>query len=146
MPSADQSHESPPESSPTRIPATDGGSLTGTKPGDLVQFVVSNSGSRQYRSVGTFGINDHASVPVHLNDTVPVSVQVAGNVSSILFGFPKAARIEVGGNLINSRFEGQNGHVRILSCHFGSCILHRFPPSLRAPIGLPLRPPRWGEA
>jgi filamentous hemagglutinin family protein len=105
---------------------TDGGSLTGTKPGDLVQFVVSDSGGRQYRSFGTFGINDHAPVPVHLNDPVPVNVQVAGNVSSILFGFPKAARIEVGGNVINSRFEGQNLRATdVTSIHVAGDIINR---------------------
>ncbi len=105
---------------------TDGGSLTGTKPGDLVQFVVSDSDARQYRSFGTFGINDHADVPVHLNDTVPVNVRVAGNLSSILFGLPKAARIEVGGNLVNSRFEGQNLRpTDVTSIHVTGDIINR---------------------
>ncbi len=105
---------------------TDGGSLTGTKPGDLVQFVVSDSDARQYRSFGTFGINDHADVPVHLNDTVPVNVQVSGNLSSILFGVPKAARIEVGGNMVNSRFEGQNLRpTDVTSIHVAGDIINR---------------------
>lgn len=105
---------------------TDGGSLTGTKPGDLVQFVVSDSDARQYRSFGTFGINDHADVPVHLNDSVPVNVQVSGNLSSILFGVPKAARIEVAGNLVNSRFEGQNLRPSdVTSIHVAGDIINR---------------------
>lgn len=105
---------------------TDGGSLTGTKPGDLVQFVVSDSSARQYRSFGTFGINDHAAVPVHLGDTTPVNVQVSGNLSSILFGVPKAARIEVGGNMVNSRFEGQNLRATdVTSIHVGGDIINR---------------------
>lgn len=105
---------------------TDGGSLTGTKPGDLVQFIVSDSDARQYRSFGTFGINDHADVPVHRNDTVPVNVQVSGNLSSILFGVPKAARIEVGGNLVNSRFEGQNLRATdVTSIHVAGDIINR---------------------
>lgn len=105
---------------------TDGGSLTGTKPGDLVQFVVSDSDTRQYRRSGTFGINDHADVPVHLNDTVPVNVQVSGNLSSILFGMPKAARIEVGGNMVNTRFEGQNlRSTDITSIHVAGDIINR---------------------
>ena len=87
---------------------TDGGSLVGSKPGDLVQWVVSDSAARQYRSFGSFGINDHAPSPVQLANPLPIQLNISGDVSSILFGFPRQARLNVGGDLVNSRLEGQN--------------------------------------
>jgi filamentous hemagglutinin family protein len=90
------------------ITTTDSGPLVGTKPGDLTQLVVSDSAARQYRSYGTFGINDHAPVPIQLGNPNPIQVNVSGDVRSVLFGFPRQARLTVGGDFINSRFEGQN--------------------------------------
>ncbi|HAB15972.1 MAG TPA: hypothetical protein DCE44_05935, partial [Verrucomicrobiales bacterium] len=84
------------------------GSLIGTKPGDLVQLIVSDSDRRQYRSVGDFGLNDHARTPVHLHDPEAINLDIAGDFSSILLGVPKRAEIKVGGDLINTRFDGQN--------------------------------------
>jgi filamentous hemagglutinin family protein len=105
---------------------TAGGSVIGTKPGDLVQFVVSDSAARQYRSFGQFGISDHGPVPIHLNDPVPVTMDIAGNLSAVLFGFPKAAHIRVGGDMINSRFEGQNLRATdVTSLHVVGDIINR---------------------
>lgn len=91
-----------------RISTTDGGSLVGTKPGDLTQFIVSDSGKTQYQEFGDFGIADHASIPVHLDDTESVVLDIDGDLSAVLIGSPKRAEITVGGDMINSRFDGQN--------------------------------------
>lgn len=91
-----------------KITTTDGGSLVGTVAGDLTSLVVSDSGKTQYRAAGDFGVADHAATPVHLNDTEPVSLNIAGNMRGILLAIPKRAEVKVGGNLINSRFDGQN--------------------------------------
>jgi filamentous hemagglutinin family protein len=90
------------------ITTTDGGSLVGTRSEGLTQLIVSDSGRSQYRAFGDFGIADHAATPVHLANSEPIRIDVAGNVSGILFGLPKRAEIRVGGNAINSRIEGQN--------------------------------------
>lgn len=90
------------------IQTTGEGSLIGTKPGDLVQLVVSDSERRQYRNSGDFGLTDHARVPLHLEDLEPVRLDIAGDLKGILLGVPKRAEITVGGDMINSRFDGQN--------------------------------------
>jgi filamentous hemagglutinin family protein len=90
------------------LTTTDGGAVVGTKTGDLAQLIVSDSGKTQYRSFGDFGISDHAATPLHLNDAEPVRLNVAGDLRGVLLGSPKRAEITVGGNLVNSRFDGQN--------------------------------------
>jgi filamentous hemagglutinin family protein len=108
------------------LTTTDGGSLTGTRAGDLVQFVVSDSGSRQYRSFRDFGVDDHADVPVHVADTEPVRIDVSGDMVGILLGTPKAAHVSVGGDLVNSRFAGQNLRSTDVSfLHVGGDIRNR---------------------
>lgn len=90
------------------ITTTGGGSLVGTKSGDLAQLILSNSGRTQYRAFGDFGLADHAATPLHLESTEPVLLNISGDMSGILVGSPKRAEILVGGDMINSRFEGQN--------------------------------------
>ncbi|HVV72480.1 MAG TPA: filamentous hemagglutinin N-terminal domain-containing protein, partial [Verrucomicrobiae bacterium] len=92
------------------ITTTEGGSLVGTKPGDLTQLIVSDSGKRQYQEYGDFGIADHAGVPLHLQDPDPISLNIAGDMTSVLLGVPKRTVLNLGGNMINSRFDGQNLH------------------------------------
>jgi filamentous hemagglutinin family protein len=93
------------------VTTTAGGSLVGTLPGDLTQFIMSDSGQSQYTSSGAFGIADHAAVPVHLNHPTPVQLDISGDMDNILFIAPEAATINVGGNMNNSRFVGQNLHA-----------------------------------
>lgn len=90
------------------VTTTGGGSLVGTRSGDLVSLIVSDSGSDRYRSFGDFGIDDHATTPIHLNDTVPVSLSISGSMNNVLLGVPKRASVFVGGDMVNSRFSGQN--------------------------------------
>ncbi|MCW5557926.1 MAG: filamentous hemagglutinin N-terminal domain-containing protein [Verrucomicrobiae bacterium] len=91
-----------------QVTTTDGGSLVGTKSGELVSFVLSDSGQTQYRSFGDFGVDDHAETPVHLNDPNPVQLAISGDLRNVLLGAPKRAVVTVGGDMINSRFSGQN--------------------------------------
>lgn len=91
-----------------RITTTDGGSLIGTKNTGLTQLIMSDSSKTQYRAFGDFGLNDHAAVPVHLNDPDPIELNIDGDLTAILLGAPKRAEINVGGNMVNSRFAGQN--------------------------------------
>ncbi len=92
------------------IHTSDGGSLVGTRPGDLTQLVLSNSGKRQYRAFGDFGISDHGPNLLHSAASQPVQLAIAGDLRGVLIGSPKQTRITVGGNMVNSRFDGQNLH------------------------------------
>jgi filamentous hemagglutinin family protein len=90
------------------ITTTDGGSFVGTLSGDLAQFTMSDSGQSQYTTAASFGISDHASVPVHLDNATPVELNISGDMDDILLTVPEAATINVGGDMNNSRFVGQN--------------------------------------
>ena len=69
---------------------------------------MSDSSKTQYRTFGDFGLADHAAIPVHLNDSDPIQLNISGDMQAILLGAPKHAEINVGGDMINSRFDGQN--------------------------------------
>lgn len=90
------------------VTTTDGGSLTGAKTGDLAQLVLSDSTKSQYRAFGDFGISDHSDNPFLRENLDPVELQIDGDLSGILLGLPKRAEIHVGGDMINSRLEGQH--------------------------------------
>lgn len=92
------------------IATTDGGSLTGMRSGTLTQIIMSDSSRTQFRNGTDFGIADHAATPLHLNDLEPVRLDISGNLTGILLGVPKVAEINVVGDMINSRFNGQNLH------------------------------------
>lgn len=67
-----------------RITTTAGGSLVGAKSGDLAQLIMSDSGKTQYRQSGDFGVSDHASAPIHLNNDTPVILDISGNLGGTL--------------------------------------------------------------
>ena len=103
------------------ISTTGGGSLKGTLAGALVNLIMSDSPSSQYKPDddpnADFGASDHASAPVHVGDTLPVRLDISGNIGpvsvddptgGILLVSPKRAEIKVAGNMINSRFDVQN--------------------------------------
>jgi filamentous hemagglutinin family protein len=108
------------------ITTTAGGSLVGSTPGGLAQLVVSDSSKKQFKQSGDFGAADHAAVPLHLNDAVPVRLDIAGDMSGILLVSPKRAEITVGGDMVNSRLEAQNLHAGdVTSIHVGGDIRNR---------------------
>jgi filamentous hemagglutinin family protein len=74
----------------------------------IFNLIVSDSGSSQYRSSSSFGLNDHAATPVHLNSPTPLELNVGGDMDYVLLDAPEAAQISVGGNMNNSRFQGMN--------------------------------------
>ena len=102
-------------------PTEDTGSLKATQSGALVSLIMSDSASSQYKPDSNpnadFGEIDHAATPVHTGDTTPVQLNIAGNIGpdtvddptgGLLLVFPKHAEINVGGSMINSRFDIQN--------------------------------------
>ncbi len=76
----------------------------------IYNLVVSDSGYRQYYkpTVDVFGKDDHAATPVHYGSPTPISLDVFGNMNNVLLSAPEAAQIMVGGDMINSRFQGMN--------------------------------------
>lgn len=108
------------------VTTREGGSVVGTRPGDLVQWIVSDSDHTQYRSFRDFSISDHGSGILHRDDPEPVRFRVAGDLSGLLIGVPKAADIVVDGNLRNTRFSGQNLRpTDVTSLRVGGDILNR---------------------
>ena len=97
------------------ISTTGGGGLTGTGAGGLTQILMSDSSASQYKNSASFGPNDHAAIPLHLNDPEPVSLNIAGDMNNILLISPKETDINVGGNMNNSRFQIQNLHPTDIS-------------------------------
>lgn len=81
-----------------------------TKPADLWQLIVSDSSKTQYRATTDFGIADHSGGLLHLNDPEPVRLDIEGDMVGIILGVPKRAEINIGGDMINSRFDGQHLH------------------------------------
>ncbi len=91
------------------IATTNGGSLFSTRSsGGLVQVVLSDSASRQYQGPGSFGLSDHAPVPLHLVDSQPVLCNLSGDLNGVFLGSPKPAHIVIGGNFILPGFSLQN--------------------------------------
>ena len=95
------------------INTTAGGSLVGQlgvsgNAAQIFSLIVSDSGKKQFTTTGDFGLDDHKSEPVHLNNPTPITLNIAGDLSLILIGAPEAAQITIGGNMNNSRFQGMN--------------------------------------
>ncbi len=108
------------------LTTTDGGSLSGTRADGLTQLIVSDSGKKQYREFGDFGVSDHAATPIHAADTEPVRLSIDGDLNGISLGVPKLAAISVGGNMVNSRFDGQNLSPKdVTSIHVAGDIINR---------------------
>ncbi len=57
---------------------------------------------------GTFGINDHATTPPELNNPDPVQVSISGSMRNVTLRTTKATQIEVGGDMADAGFLGQN--------------------------------------
>ena len=92
------------------ITTTGGGSLVGTQGGTFSQITMSDSSANQYASAVSFGPDDHAATPIHLNDPTPVTLNIAGDFNNILLAMPKVTDITVGGDMNNSRLQIQNLH------------------------------------
>lgn len=95
------------------ITTMDGGSLGGNLPtiSGVPQFfslIVSDSGSSQYKNSSSFGLSDHASIPIHLGSSTPIELNISGDMNFMLLGMPEAAQINVGGNMNNCSFQGMN--------------------------------------
>ncbi len=89
------------------IQTTDGGSLSSLDPGTIYNLVVSDS-SRTKWSPGAFALNEHANIPIHLEDNQPIQIAVAGDLKDILLVSPKRTDLRVNGDMLNSGLLTQN--------------------------------------
>ncbi len=92
---------------------TQGGSLVGNLPTvnntpQIFSLIVSDSDRHQFTRAGQFGLNDHGTTPIHLNNPTPIELNISGDMSLVLLGAPEAAQINVSGDMNNSRFQGMN--------------------------------------
>lgn len=122
------------------ITTTGGGSLMGNLPNNadgspsIFNLIVSDSGQSQYYTGDIFGLNDHAATPVHYGNPTPIVLNISGNMNSVLLGAPEAAQVTVGGDMINSQFQGMNlssdpnqgvqVQVREIDGSLGTAIVH----------------------
>ena len=98
------------------VVTTEGGPLNSSLPSNadgspsIFQLIVSDSEKKQFSdgNADIFGLNDHASTPVHLNHSTPVTLNISGDMNGVLLGAPEAAQINVVGDMNNSRFQGMN--------------------------------------
>lgn len=85
----------------------DGGDWSGaTVAGGLVSITESDSGLPDYTTFAT----GHALVPLHLNDPVPATLDISGNINSVALAVPTRASVHVSGSAYNFGFTGQNLH------------------------------------
>jgi len=83
---------------------------TGPMEGNGHTLAMSDAGYAQWTGSRNFA-TDHAAVPVHLYDGTAAKISVGGEVNALTIDMPKKADITVGGDMKNSKFDGQNLHV-----------------------------------
>ena len=89
-----------------QITTTAGGNFVGTSSSGLTSLTMSDSADAQYLKNSAF--TGHAPVPVHLRNPTTAALNISGDMNGILFAPNEAAQITVGGNMNNSRLNGQN--------------------------------------
>ncbi len=92
------------------LTTSDKGPLIGTGSQTTPDLLMSDSGSTSYTSTTTFGINDHKSTPVQIDNYNPVVLDIAGDMNNFFLVTPKETQIAVHGDMNNSYFQGQNLH------------------------------------
>ncbi len=85
-----------------------GGNLTGPASGTLSGITMSDSDSPDYRTFST----GHAASSLHINDSYPVAVNVAGSIDNFNLVVPTFAQISVGGDAYDFGFSGRNLSAR----------------------------------
>ena len=91
------------------LATVNGGSLVSASPsGGSVQLILSDSANSRYTAASSFGPNDHAPTPVHLNDPVPASLDISGDLNAVTLVTAKPALVVVGGNMVNGGIIAQN--------------------------------------
>ncbi len=125
-----------------QITTTDGGWLSsGNTDGSVATLLMSDSGDTKWfvsnSSIQPFSENDHASVPVLLNNDEPVSINLMGSqlvnnvpvlasMEDIILQTDKATQINIAGDMIGCSFYGENlqatGPASVTSINVGGQI------------------------
>ena len=120
------------------ITTTDGGNLTGTATAaGTSELLMSDSSQTRWLSSlnpggylisGTFGDADHGSTLAELNNPNPVLLNISGSMENLTLLTTKETQINIGGDMINANFSGQNLHPSdITSIKVGGQILYSSP-------------------
>ncbi len=103
----------------TTVPAGTAANAPGTPPpgsfeGNNHALAMSDSGSTRWVGQGEATAsdfaNEHAAMPVQLNNSQPVVLNIAGDLDNVSIISPKATQATVGGSMNNLSFTGQNLH------------------------------------
>jgi filamentous hemagglutinin family protein len=113
------------------ITTTGGGSLTGVATGaGVAELFMSDSAQTRYvpsATVKAFSDEDHGSA-LELNNLNPVSINISGDMENLTLITTKSTEINVGGDMINANFSGQNLHPNdVTSINVGGQIFYTSP-------------------
>lgn len=104
---------------------TIGGDFIGVPNGNPIDLEMSDSAATSWTGPNSFGTGDHAATPPEINNPNMVSINVAGNMEDINLYTTMATAINVGGNIENSGFVGENLHsTDVSSIYAGGSIIN----------------------
>jgi filamentous hemagglutinin family protein len=95
------------------ITTTGGGNLETLTSGAIAtppELLMSDSSAKQWQDSTTFTDSDHGPTLAELNNPNPVVINVSGNMENLTLITSKETKINVGGDMINCGFSGQNLH------------------------------------
>lgn len=108
------------------ITTTDGGNLIGIPVNATVpELMMSDSLSTRWLNANSFTDGDHGNL-AEINNPNPVTLDISGNAQDFNLIVPKAANINVVGNMSDVGFSGQNLHANdVTSITVGGQIYYR---------------------
>lgn len=114
-----------------KIVTTAGGDLVAPQADPTVpptELIMSDSDSTRWLGSTSFGSDDHGAKVYGLNNPDPVILNIDGDIKNLILQVTKQAQIDIGGDLINSSFSGQNLHASdVTSIKVGGQIFNRSP-------------------
>ena len=96
-----------------QITTTDGGNFSsGGLAGSVYKLLMSDSAQTHWFKANSgaqpFSDADHAVTPVMTGNTVPVLINIDGNMENVVLQTSKQTQLSVGGDMINCGFYGEN--------------------------------------
>jgi hypothetical protein len=111
------------------ITTTDGGNLEATATaGSTItpELLMSDSSSKQWQTDVSFTDSDHGATLAELDNPDPVLIDISGNMENLTLITTKETEINVGGDMINCGFSGQNLHASdVTSIHVAGQIFNQ---------------------
>ena len=94
------------------ITTTDGGNLSATPNLSIpIELYMSDSAHNQWTHGGVFSDSDHGSTLTELDNPNPVLINISGSMENLILITSRETQINVGGDMINCGFSGQNLHA-----------------------------------